>query len=70
MSNRGSRRKRSIEIPADRHSTGKNGDEAFMQSVSETGYWLPVYQGWLSVVKFFFFSASCFSMPVVSAPKS
>jgi hypothetical protein len=59
-----------MKIPADRRASCKNGDEAFMQSVSETGYWLPVYQGWLSVVKFFFFYASCFSMPVVSAPKS
>jgi len=31
-----------------------------MQTVSETGYLLPLYQRWLSLVKFFFFSVSCF----------
>jgi hypothetical protein len=40
-----------------------------MQSVSETGYLLSVYQCWLSFVKSFFFCESCFSMLIVWAPK-
>ena len=41
-----------------------------MQSVSETGSLLLVYQCWRRLVKFFFSSLSSFSMLVVYAPKS
>jgi hypothetical protein len=41
-----------------------------MQSVSETGYLLPLYQCWLSLVKSFFSCLSRLLIAVVSAPKS
>jgi hypothetical protein len=41
-----------------------------MQSVSEIGYLVLVYQRWRRIVKFFFSLLSCFSMVVVCTPKS
>jgi hypothetical protein len=47
--------KRTIETPAVRHNRGKNANEALMQSVSETGYLVTVYQCWRRLVKSFFY---------------
>jgi hypothetical protein len=40
-----------------------------MQPVSETAYLVSIYQCCLNLVKFFFFSASCFSI-MVGVPES
>jgi hypothetical protein len=62
--------KRSVEIPAAGHITGKTPVRRFMQAVSETGYLVTVYQCWRRLVKSFFYGESGFSMAVVWGAKS